>query len=504
MSDEVSPKALGEWRRAIEVYRDRRMLVILLMGFSSGLPLLLTLSTLSYWLAKLGVDKTSIGLFALVGLPYGLKFIWAPIIDNIRLPLLTPLFGFRRSWALFTQAGLIASIWAIGSTDPSVDPWSTALAVFVMAFFSASQDIVIDAYRIEILDDDEQGVGASSTQIGYRIGLLVAGAGAIAASDFVDWSWIFIALSALVLVGTVAVLMAKEPERSETAASLVRKKRRGISRRVLIRLVWLFGVLAIAGAIHFHFNPQHVSGFMTFVIAALVVAGVVLLLLAIAPMGDGKMSIPEKWDAALVAPFGDFVTRRGWALILAFALLYKFGDAIGGVMANPFYVELGFTGVEIASITKVFGVLATVAGVLSGGVLVVRYGILWALVIGGVLQAVTNLLFALQAFIGHDLAMLTVAIGADNFTGGLGSAAFVAYLSSLCNVAFTGTQYALLTSLMAIGRTVLSAGGGWLADHTDWVSFFVLTTALAIPGLVLLAFLMRAYPPDRPAATLAR
>ncbi|RMD61549.1 MAG: MFS transporter, partial [Alphaproteobacteria bacterium] len=173
-------------------------------------------------------------------------------------------------------------------------------------------------------------------------------------------------------------------------------------------------------------------------------------------------------------------------------LLYKFGDAIGGVMANPFYVEIGFTGVEIAGITKVFGMVATLAGVFAGGVLVARFGILWALLVGGILQAATNLLFAAQAAIGPDLGFLAVTIGADNFTGGLGSAAFVAYLSSLCNTAFTGTQYALLTSLMAAGRTVLSSGGGWLADQVDWITFFVMTTGLAAPGLILLLWLMRA------------
>jgi MFS transporter, PAT family, beta-lactamase induction signal transducer AmpG len=195
-----------------------------------------------------------------------------------------------------------------------------------------------------------------------------------------------------------------------------------------------------------------------------------------------------------IDPFIDFMQHRGWLIILVFVLLYKFGDAIGGVMANPFYVELGFSGVEIASITKLFGVLATVGGTLAGGLLVARLGFFKALVIGGILQAVTNLLFALLAVTGKDLTMLTVAIGADNFTGGLGSAAFVAYLSSLCSRAFTATQYALLTSLMAVGRTMLSSGGGWLADHMDWASFFVLTTFLAVPGLLLLLWLSRLYP----------
>jgi PAT family beta-lactamase induction signal transducer AmpG len=197
---------------------------------------------------------------------------------------------------------------------------------------------------------------------------------------------------------------------------------------------------------------------------------------------------------AVIDPFWEFMRRRGWLVILAFVFFYKFGDAIGGVMANPFYVELGFTGLEVASISKVFGVIMTLAGVAAGGLMVARYGMFPSLLVGGVLQAAANLLYALLAGIGHDLAWLAVVIGADNFAGGIGSAAFVAYLSSLCNIAFTGTQYALLTSFMAAGRTVLSAGAGWLATVLGWPAFFVATTFLAVPGLLLLFWLTRLYP----------
>jgi PAT family beta-lactamase induction signal transducer AmpG len=308
-----------------------------------------------------------------------------------------------------------------------VAPVGTALAALAVAFASASQDIAIDAYRIEVLEEDEQGPGSSATQIGARAGFLMSGAGAIALSDFLDWQAVFGFLAALVLVGSLGVFIAPEPARGPRA------------------------------------RP-----------------------------GPGLLeALGDRLQEAVVAPFADFLRRRGWLLILAFVLLYKFGDAIGGVMANPFYVALGFTGVEIAGIVKVLGIAATLLGVLAGGALAVRFGLFPALFVGGVLQAATNLLFALQAAVGHDLAMLALAIGADSFTGGLGSAAFVAYLSSLCNVPFTGTQYALLTSFMAAGRTFLSSGGGWLADQTDWISFFVLTTLLALPGLVLLLFLMR-------------
>ncbi len=428
------------WYGAVEVYLNRRILFVLLMGVASGMPLLLTLSTLSYWLSTVGVDKTTIGLFALVGIPYSFKFVWAPIIDHARVPLLSRILGRRRSWLILIQACLATAIVVMGMTDPVTAPLTVAAAAVSVAFFSASQDIVIDAYRIEILRDEEQGAGAAVTQAGYRIGLLVSGAGAIALSDFIGWPTIFNMLAAVILASMIVALLAPEPPEPVSHAPRALRADRFDAMRA-----WL--------------------------------------------------------KAAVIAPFADFMKHRGWLIILAFVLLYKFGDAIGGVMANPFYRELGFSGVEIASITKVFGILATVVGTFAGGMLVARLGLFRALIIGGVLQAVTNLLFALLAVTGKDLTMLTVAIGADNFTGGLGSAAFVAYLSSLCNRAFTATQYALLTSLMAAGRTMLSSGGGWLADHMDWASFFLLTTLLAIPGLLLLFWLSRLYPARAGAAS---
>jgi PAT family beta-lactamase induction signal transducer AmpG len=400
-------------RDAVSVYLDRRMLAILLMGFASGLPLLLTTSTLSYWLAKRGVDKTAIGLFALVGLPYSLKFLWAPALDFVRVPWLSERLGRRRAWTLVAQALLVLAILGMGATDPARAPFVTASLALAVAFCSATQDVAVDAYRIEVLRDFEQGAGAAATQSGYRIGLLAAGAGAIALSDFIDWPVVFTILAALVGVGAIAVWIAPEPP------------------------------------------------------------------------AQGEVALVD-WKHAFTDPLRDLASRDHAAAIVAFALLYKFGDAIAGAMANPFYVELGFSGVEIASVTKVFGIIANLVGVVAGGVLVARAGVFRALLVGGVLQAATNLLFAVQAQVGHEVAMLAVAIGADGFTGGLASSAFVAYLSGLCRTGMSATQFALLTSLMATGRTVLASGSGWLADATDWTPFFVVTTLLAIPGLLLL------------------
>ncbi len=406
---------------ALALYRDRRMLAIALMGVSSGLPLLLTTSTLAYWLRKVGVDKTSIGLFALVGLPYALKFVWAPALDALRLPLLGRL-GQRRSWALGTQLVLVVAILGLGASDPAQAPLGTAAWAVLVAFCSASQDVAVDAYRIEVLRDHEQGAGAAATQAGYRIGMLAAGAGAIALSDFIGWSLLFAGLSALVGIGALGVAIGPEPAAGERVA-----------------------------------------------------------LAPLAPL--------PRMRRAVVEPLRDFAQRPHWGALLAFALLYKFGDAIAGVMANPFYVDLGFSGVEIASASNLFGVVANLAGVFAGGFVVARAGVVRALAWGGVLQALTNLLFTALALVGRDFAFLALAIGTDAFAGGLASAAFVAFLSGLCRPGAAATQYALLTSLMAGGRTAMSSGGGWLAEQLAWPLFFASTTLLAAPGLLLLAWL---------------
>ncbi len=422
------------WGSALAGYLTPRMLIILAMGFASGLPLLLTLSTLSYWLSKVGVDKTTIGLFALVGTPYTFKFLWSPIIDQVPLPVLTRLLGRRRSWMLLTQVLLAVAIFLMGQTDPAQAPVSTAMMAIIIAFLSASQDIVIDAYRIEILPQDEQGQGAAATQTGYRFALLLAGAGALAMSDYFSWPLVFTVLAAAMAASTIVTLLAPEPK------APVRRADR-----------------------------------------------------------DYALWVKE----AVIDPFADFMRRRGWVVILLFVLFYKFGDALGGTMANPFYVEMGFTGSEVAAVSKLWGVWMTVLGALIGGLAVARWGIFRALLVGGVLQAVSNLAFAYVALRGHDLPALAVAITADNIAGGAAGAALVAYLSSLCNIAFTATQYALLTSFMAQGRTWLSSGSGWLADHTDWVTFWTSTTLLAVPGLLLLLWIMRLYPERGAAAAPA-
>jgi len=402
---------------------------VLLMGFSSGLPMALTFGTLSYWLAELGVSRTAIGLFGLVRFSYSLKFLWSPLIDRMPIPYLTRRLGRRRSWALAIQALLAVAIVWLGSSDPRIDPAATALAAVVVAFLSASQDIVIDAYRIELLLPEEQGAGAAATQWGYRFGMLASGAGALYAASYGGWRFAYAVMAALMLVGMATVWFTPEPGDGAATQS-----------------------------------------------------------------ADGTAS----WlSRAVAAPFIDMVRRNGAAQLAAiavFIVLYKFGDALAGSMANPLYVALGFTKVEVATIGKIYGVLATLAGVAVGGILVLRLGIFRSLLVCGGMQALSNLMYAVQVWAGHDLAMLAVTIGAENLTGGMASSAFVAYLSGLCHRDFTATQYALLSSLATFGLNVLAASGGYFADRLGWVPFFVLSTLACVPALLLLLWLMRRAP----------
>ena len=420
------------WAKAGQIYLEFRVILILLLGFSSGLPLLLVYGTLSAWLHDEGVSLTVIGWFSVASSAYALKFMWAPLVDRCPLPLLTPLMGQRRSWLLFSQLCVVGAILMLGGSNPGDDLTMTAMCAVILAFASATQDIVVDAYRIEVLDETRMGAGASNYVVGYRIATFVSGAGALIIAEQAGWFVAYAVIAALVLVGILATIIGPEPDRSADVDDVTRsahQSKLGHTIDVLKRYVWM--------------------------------------------------------------PFADFMTRRNWIAVLLFIALYKYGDALLGVMANPFYLDIGFSKTEIGLVTKGFGLAMTLLGGVLGGAFVVRFGTLNALMIGGVLQAASNGVFALQAWIGPELPMLFVTIGVENLTGGIGTIAFVAYLSGLCNVAYTATQFALLSSLMAFTRTVLASGGGWLADQIDWVSYFLLTGFAAIPGLMMLVWLMR-------------
>jgi PAT family beta-lactamase induction signal transducer AmpG len=407
--------------RVLSVYLQPRLLFVFVMGFASGLPLALSSATLFFWLAEAGVTLAAIGLFALVGAPYNFKFVWAPFVDRVPLPILTRLLGRRRSWMLMIQVGLMLAIATLGFSEPETTPLLTAVCALAVAFFSASQDIVIDAYRIEILDADEQGAGAAMTQAGYRLGAIMAGAGALFLAEQLDWSLVYVVMAVLVVVGMLAAIFAPDPDRRQPSL-------------------------------------QHNRGDTGF-------------------------------QSMVIDPFVEFFRRNGPTsaiIILAFILLYKLGDAYAGVMAYPFYYEMGFSKSEVATVSKIFGVIATVVGVFVGGLIVKRYGIMKSLLGCGILQMLSNLMYAAQTLAGHDVQFLYFTIGIENLSGGMGSSAFVAYLSVLCNTAYTGTQFALFTSFMAFGRTLLSASSGWMVELTGWFDFFLISTLVALPGLLLL------------------
>lgn len=426
------PQQMQGWFSAVGVYLEFRVFLILLLGFSSGLPLLLVYGTLSAWLRDEGVSLTVIGWFSIASSAYALKFLWAPLVDRCPIPVLTTLLGQRRSWLLVAQVCVMAAIVMLGASDPATDLFWTALWAVVLAFASATQDIVVDAYRIEILDEEKMGAGAANYVVGYRIATFASGAGALVIADQAGWFPAYAVMAGLVVIGMAATLIGPEPERAPATRT----------SRTASRFTRVIGI----------------------------------------------------FRQAVWMPFAEFMSRRHWLAILLFIALYKYGDALLGVMANPFYLDIGFSKTEVGLVTKGFGLGATIIGGIVGGAFVARYGTLKALMFGGILQALSNGVFALQAYIGPELPMLFVTIGVENLTGGIGTIAFVAYLSGLCNVAYTATQFALLSSLMGFSRTVMASGGGWLADHIDWVSYFLLTGLAAIPGLVLLVWLMKRVP----------
>jgi MFS transporter, PAT family, beta-lactamase induction signal transducer AmpG len=414
------------WQRSLAEYTDRRVLLVLILGFVSGLPLLLTFSTLSAWLASAGIKRATIGAFALVGIPYSLKFIWSPLIDRLPPPL--PL-GRRRGWGISIQIALIAATLGLGACNPTQHIGAMGALAVLVAFLSASQDVVIDAWRVEILPVEYQGPGAAVIQTGYRIAMLVSGAGALIIADHTGWFAAYATMAALLIAGLLVFLFGPEPQ---PVAIPDRKAEK-----------------------------------------------------------HGWQALSAWFATAIGGPFADFARRPMWPLIIIAVVGYKLGEALAGVMATPLYISLGFTLTEIAAISKLVGFFATVIGALLGGVIAARFGILRSLLLCGVLQSAGNLFYVLQAIEGHRIYYLALSVSAENLTGAMAGAALVAYLSSLCSPAFTATQYALLSSLASLGRTLFASSGGVLADALGWVPFFLVTTVVTVPALLLIAWIAR-------------
>ena len=442
MSSSNGFQPLHSWREALLVYTRPRVIGILFLGFSAGLPFLLVFSTLSAWLNDANVSKATIGFFSWIGITYSIKVVWAPVIDRLPFPLFTRLLGKRRSWMLVAQIGIAAGLLGMASIDPTQDLRAIALFGLLVAFSSATQDVALDAYRIEAMDKEYQGAMSAMYIFGYRLALLVSGAGAFYIAEYADWPTAYLVMALLMGVGMITVLIIREPEHQISDATREQEQ-------------------------------------------------------AIAKVFDGDApnsnwhQIKAWFASAVVSPFVDVIKRYGKLalVILVFIGIYRISDITMGVMANPFYLDMGYSKVEIANIGKIFGFFMTIFGAATGGVLVVRYGIHRPLILGAVLVSVTNLLFVYLATLDPDLVWLGIVISADNFSGGLAGSAFIAYLSSLTNAAYTATQYALFSSIMTLPAKILGGFSGVIVEGYGYEWFFSYAAILGVPAILVALYL---------------
>jgi PAT family beta-lactamase induction signal transducer AmpG len=423
----------------LAVYLKPRVLTVMFLGFSGGLPFALTLSTLQAWLTQSGIDVQTIGLFAAIGIPYVVKFLWAPATDALDVPILSRRLGRRRGWLLVSQLVLMAAILLMAFASPAFSLIAFAGAALLVATASATQDIVIDAFRVESLPENEQAAGMAAYVAAYRVGALVSGAGTLYLVSGVEslgystpaaWTGGYLAMGLLVLIGIATTLFAAEPAKSAAVeAEHLARAREGSFKRVL---------------------------------------------------------------ATTIGAFLDFFSRDLAVTVLGFVVLFKLADALATALSTKFILDLGFSRVELATINKGVGFAATLLGGFAGGFVARALPLGRSLLVGGVLQTITILAFSVQAMVGRDLGMLTFSIAIEAFTSAIGTVIFVAYLSALCRSPLhTATQYALLTALAALGRTVFALGAGYIAAASGWVWYFVICAAAAIPSFLLLFMLMR-------------
>ena len=422
------------WLCTLKVYTQPASWRMLALGFSAGLPLLLVLGTLSFWLREAGIDRTTIGYLSWVGLAYAFKWVWAPLVDRLPLPGLTRRLGRRRSWLLLSQLLIAAGLLGMASQNPQLALTPMVWSALVVAFGSATQDIALDAYRIESASMQEQAALAATYQTGYRLAMIWAGAGVLWVATLAQgaqlgyavraWQVAYSVMAACMVVGIVTVLLSPEPQ------------------------------------------PR--------------------------PLPPSR-SVQEWLHSALVAPFADFIARYRWqaALVLGLIAVYRISDVVMGIMANPFYVDMGYTKAQVAAVTKIYGVLMTLLGAFVGGAMAMRWGVMRVLMLGALLSASSNLLFAWLAGQAPTTVGLTLVVSADNLAGGIASAAFIAYLSSLTNVQYSATQYALFSSMMLLAPKWLAGFSGQFVDAYGYSPFFISTAALGLPVLVLVALAAR-------------
>jgi len=422
------------WLQTLKIYAEPASLRMLSLGFSAGLPLLLVFGTLSFWLREAGIDRTTIGFLSWVGLAYGFKWAWSPLVDRMPIPLLTAALGRRRSWLLLSQLVIMVALLCMAMTDPQAALAPVVWCAVAVAFASATQDIALDAFRIESADVQHQAALAATYQTGYRLAMIWSGAGAL---------WIAARAEVPAAVAGVAAPYQHEP--------------------------WQLAYVVMALSM--------LPGVLTVLMSREPVA---------APIAPSK-GIRQWLQSALVAPFADFLQRYRWqaALILALIATYRISDVVMGIMANPFYVDMGFSKDEVAAVTKVYGVIMTLAGAFIGGALALRMGVMRVLMLGAALSAATNLLFAWLSTRGHDVSALIWVVSADNLASGIASSAFIAYLSSLTNVQYSATQYALFSSMMLLLPKFVAGFSGKYVDAFGYADFFNTTALLGLPVLLL-------------------
>jgi PAT family beta-lactamase induction signal transducer AmpG len=433
------------WKELLYLYTRPRVIAMLFLGFSAGLPFPLVFTTLNTWLRDVGIERSTIGFFAWVGLTYSIKVFWSPVVDRIAIPFLTRTLGKRRSWMLLAQCGVIAGLVGIAYSNPITQIVSVAVFAVLIAFSSATQDIAIDAYRIEAVDPEYQGAMAGTYQSGWRIAAaLVGGAVSLLLAQYYSWQFSYLFMAACMLVGVITALAIDEPQHSITRDTVD--------------------------------NEARVIKYM-----------------------ERTSRIPASFRnatawfiGAVICPFAEFFKRNGkWAIVLLlFIGLYRVSDIVMANMAYPLYIDLDFSKAEIAGIAKVFGITMTILGAICGGALVYRIGVLKALLAGAILVAATTLLFAHLSTVGKSLTGLTLVISADNFSGGLAGSAFIAFLSRLTNTAYTATQYALFSSLMTLPAKFISGFSGIIVDTHGYPVFFIYSACLGIPAIMLVIYLM--------------
>ncbi len=418
---------------------------MLFLGFSAGLPILLVFGTLSAWLARSDIDKSTIGYISWVALLYGLKFIWSPLVDRYQLPLLNSLLGSRRSWMLLAQFGIIAGLLLMSFSNPVTQLSLLVYAAILVAFASATQDIAIDAWRIEAMPVESQGAMSGTYQMGYRLGMLLAGGGSFLIAHYFSWPMAYTIMAMVMGVGVITTLVIAEPQRNisndtwqqEEKVVAFLEKSTHLSTRVRTIYSWFIG--------------------------------------------------------AVICPFTEFFSRNGSfaIIILLFIGLFRISDISMGIMANPLYVDVGYTDLQIGLVTKTIGPIVTIVGALFGGVLVVRYKVVPVLMLGAILVVATNLLFVLVALNPPDTLFLSMVIAADNLSAGIAGSAFIAYLSGLTNKAYTATQYALFSSLMLLPAKFIGGFSGSFVDAQGYVAFFFYTAALGLPAIILIRILAK-------------